>query len=76
MNCFKKELIYSKKICKQIKINININNFSSDYWENVFIPFIKNIKNGETPNPDITCNKKIKFKILLKETVIKKNFNF
>lgn len=76
INCFKKELIYSKKICKQIKINININNFSSDYWENVFIPFIKNIKNGETPNPDITCNKKIKFKILLKETVIKKNFNF
>lgn len=76
INCNKKELIYAKKICKQIKIKITISNFSKEYWENVFIPFIKNIKKGETPNPDITCNKKIKFKTLLNETILKKNFNF
>ncbi|HIH2762582.1 MAG TPA: tRNA 2-thiouridine(34) synthase MnmA [Candidatus Azoamicus sp. MARI] len=75
LNCNRKELTYLKNICKQIKINIKITNFSKEYWENVFIPFIKNIKNGETPNPDITCNKKIKFNKLLNEVLIKKNFN-
>ncbi|HIH2763532.1 MAG TPA: adenine nucleotide alpha hydrolase family protein [Candidatus Azoamicus sp.] len=75
-NCNKKELILSKKICKQIKIKLNIQNFSKDYWGTVFIPFIKNIKTGETPNPDITCNKNIKFNKFLKEATIIKNFDF
>ncbi|HIH2763213.1 MAG TPA: tRNA 2-thiouridine(34) synthase MnmA [Candidatus Azoamicus sp.] len=76
INCKKKDLIYSQKICKHIKTYIHVTNFSKDYWENVFIPFIKNIKIGETPNPDIICNKKIKFYKLLNETILKKNFNF
>lgn len=76
LKCNKKDIKYAKKLSNQIKIPVNINNFSKDYWENVFIPFIKNLKNGETPNPDITCNKKIKFKTLIKKLIYKHNFNY
>lgn len=75
-NCNKKDLYYTKKICKQIKIKLNIKNFSKEYWENVFIPFIKNIKKGETPNPDIICNRKIKFNKLLNNVINERNFNY
>ncbi|KAI5954393.1 hypothetical protein KGF54_002168 [Candida jiufengensis] len=49
------------KICIQLNIECERVNFEFDYWENVFQPMIDNYKLGLTPNPDISCNKFVKF---------------
>ncbi len=61
----KKDYLDSINICKQLKIKLHKINFSYEYWKNVFQKFIKNLKKALTPNPDILCNKEIKFKVLL-----------
>ena len=40
-------------------------NFAAEYWDNVFELFLEEYKAGRTPNPDILCNKEIKFKAFL-----------
>ncbi|MGJ7385217.1 tRNA 2-thiouridine(34) synthase MnmA, partial [Morganella morganii] len=40
-------------------------NFAAEYWDNVFEHFLEEYKAGRTPNPDILCNKEIKFKAFL-----------
>ncbi|WP_343190108.1 tRNA 2-thiouridine(34) synthase MnmA [Buchnera aphidicola] len=61
----KKDLEDVKKVCNLIKIPFHKINFSIEYWEKVFSKFLLELKNGKTPNPDILCNKEIKFKIFL-----------
>ncbi|WP_367670523.1 tRNA 2-thiouridine(34) synthase MnmA [Sodalis-like secondary symbiont of Drepanosiphum platanoidis] len=56
------DFIDVKKVCNQLNIKLHIVNFSFEYWENVFKIFLKEYKLGNTPNPDILCNKEIKFK--------------
>ncbi len=64
-NCyFKNDLIYIKNFCKIFKIKLHILDYSKIYWNVIFLNFLKNLKNGLTPNPDIYCNRKIKFRIL------------
>ncbi|XZR52858.1 MAG: tRNA 2-thiouridine(34) synthase MnmA [Enterobacteriaceae bacterium] len=60
---FYKDLHDAKKICYKFNIIFKKINFSSEYWENVFISFLKEYNIGNTPNPDVLCNKEIKFKI-------------
>ncbi|BAC24250.1 ycfB [Wigglesworthia glossinidia endosymbiont of Glossina brevipalpis] len=62
---FKKDLKDAQIVCDQIGININIVNFSEQYWNKVFKIFLREYKIGNTPNPDILCNKEIKFKYFL-----------
>ncbi|WP_425427758.1 tRNA 2-thiouridine(34) synthase MnmA [Alkalibacterium olivapovliticus] len=40
-------------------------NFEKEYWDKVFAYFLEEYKNGRTPNPDVMCNKEIKFKAFL-----------
>ncbi len=40
-------------------------NFSKEYWENVFTYFLDEYRAGRTPNPDVLCNREIKFKVFL-----------
>ena len=51
----------AKRVCKLLNIKLNLINFSDKYWTNVFEIFINDLKKGFTPNPDVFCNKEIKF---------------
>lgn len=53
------------KICEQLDIPFHSINFASEYWDRVFEYFLSEYQNGRTPNPDILCNKEIKFKAFL-----------
>ena len=48
-------------VADQIKINLNEVNFSKEYKDKVFDYFLKELRLGRTPNPDILCNREIKF---------------
>lgn len=53
------------RVCNQIQIPYYTINFAQEYLDNVFSSFLKEYKMGYTPNPDILCNREIKFKLLL-----------
>ncbi len=53
------------RVCGQIDIPYYSVNFVKEYRENVFASFLKEYAAGHTPNPDILCNKEIKFKALM-----------
>lgn len=58
-----------RKVCEQIEIPCYAVNFVEDYWNQVFLQFIEDFKLGLTPNPDILCNREIKFKVFLEKAV-------
>ncbi|RSL31591.1 tRNA 2-thiouridine(34) synthase MnmA [Salibacterium salarium] len=53
------------KVCNQLDIPYYAVNFEQKYWDHVFTYFLDEYKSGRTPNPDIVCNKEIKFKAFL-----------
>ena len=55
----------AEEVCDQIGIPLHMANFSSDYWDKVFKRFLSDHHEGLTPNPDILCNKEIKFRAFL-----------
>ncbi|MCR3755112.1 MAG: tRNA-specific 2-thiouridylase [Candidatus Westeberhardia cardiocondylae] len=69
----KKDLNDAKETCKKLGIILHTVNFSYEYWNNVFLVFLKEYNNGRTPNPDVLCNREIKFKTFFKFAI--KNFN-
>lgn len=56
------DLADAKSVCKSLGIKLHTVNFSAEYWDNVFQHFLEEHKAGRTPNPDVLCNKEIKFK--------------
>jgi len=52
-------------VCEILEIPLHKVNFAAEYWDNVFKLFLDGYKAGVTPNPDILCNKEIKFKVFL-----------
>ncbi len=52
-------------VCNQIDIPYYTVNFEKEYWDRVFTYFLEEYKKGRTPNPDVMCNKEIKFKAFL-----------
>ncbi|MBS4539546.1 tRNA 2-thiouridine(34) synthase MnmA [Clostridium sp. D2Q-11] len=54
-----------RRVCQQIDIPYYTVNFEKEYWDKVFTYFLEEYRNGRTPNPDILCNKEIKFKAFL-----------
>ena len=55
------------KVCEKIGIPLHRIDFVKEYWDYVFTYFLDELKRGRTPNPDIMCNKYIKFDMFAKE---------
>lgn len=55
------------RVCDHLNIPYYTTNFTKEYFEEVFTLFIRDLKLGLTPNPDILCNKKIKFNVFLQK---------
>ena len=56
----------AKLVADKLGIPLLRQDFVKEYWDNVFSYFLKEYKNGRTPNPDVFCNKYIKFDSFLK----------
>ena len=59
------DLADAQQICNKIAIPLHSVNFSNEYWNRVFTHFLDEYAAGRTPNPDILCNKEIKFSAFL-----------
>ena len=55
----------AKRIADKLGIELLTVNFSDKYWSLVFKRFIDDLNSGITPNPDIFCNREIKFHYFL-----------
>jgi tRNA-uridine 2-sulfurtransferase len=55
----------AQAVCDTLQIELHRVNFAAEYWERVFVDFLAEYNAGRTPNPDIICNKEIKFKAFL-----------
>ena len=59
------DLADAQSVCDQLSIKLHTVNFASEYWDRVFQHFLEEYRAGRTPNPDILCNKEIKFRAFL-----------
>ncbi|MEZ5524271.1 MAG: tRNA 2-thiouridine(34) synthase MnmA [Pseudomonadales bacterium] len=61
----KEDLADAQSVCDKLGIRLHTANFAAEYWDNVFEHFLHEYQAGRTPNPDILCNREIKFKAFL-----------
>ena len=54
-------------VCNKLNIQLHRIDFVKEYWDYVFKYFLDELEKGRTPNPDIMCNKYIKFDLFVKE---------
>lgn len=59
----------AKKVADQLGIKLHRVDFIEEYWNSVFAYFLSEYKKNRTPNPDILCNKEIKFKTFLDKAI-------
>jgi len=59
----------AQQVCDTLNIPLLTRNFASEYWDNVFTDFLDEYRRGRTPNPDVLCNKEIKFKTFLDQAL-------
>lgn len=59
------DLADAKAVCNKLGIELLTINFAAEYWDQVFAHFLTEYQAGRTPNPDVLCNKEIKFKAFL-----------
>ncbi len=55
----------AQAVCDTLGIELHTVNFAAEYWDNVFSHFLAEYQAGRTPNPDVLCNREIKFKVFL-----------
>ncbi len=63
------DLADAQQVCDKLGITLETVNFAAEYWDEVFEVFLSEFKAGRTPNPDILCNKHVKFKAFLNYAV-------
>ena len=59
------DLADAQAVADKIGIKLHTANFAMEYWDRVFEHFLAEYSAGRTPNPDILCNKEVKFKAFL-----------
>ncbi|KRY86856.1 Mitochondrial tRNA-specific 2-thiouridylase 1, partial [Trichinella pseudospiralis] len=59
--CSDKDLLDADKVCQHLKIPFHEVQFINEYWDEVFTNMLNGYVAGKTPNPDILCNRLIKF---------------
>ena len=64
-----KEFADVVKVCEKLDIPYQSVEFVQEYWDNVFTRFLEEYKAGYTPNPDILCNREIKFNVFLNKAL-------
>jgi len=55
----------AEAVCRRIGIAFHARNFAAEYWDGVFRHFLDEYRAGRTPNPDVLCNREIKFKTFI-----------
>jgi len=53
------------RVCARLDVPFHARNFAAEYWDRVFETFLDEYRAGRTPNPDVLCNREIKFKTFL-----------
>ena len=53
------------RVADHLGIELHTANFAAEYWDNVFERFLTDYAAGRTPNPDVLCNREIKFNVFL-----------
>ncbi len=56
------DLADAQRVCDKLDIPLHTANFAAEYWDNVFEDFLTDYRASRTPNPDVLCNREIKFK--------------
>ena len=59
----------ARSVADSLGIKLHTVNFSSEYWDRVFSYFLEEYRAGRTPNPDVLCNREIKFKAFLDHAI-------
>jgi tRNA-specific 2-thiouridylase len=59
----------AQQVCDQLQIPLHQVNFAEAYWDRVFSYFLHEYEQARTPNPDVLCNKEIKFKAFLEHAL-------
>ena len=59
----------AKEVCDKLGIPLKRVDFIKEYWDYVFTYFLEELKKGRTPNPDMLCNRFIKFDLFVKEAL-------
>jgi tRNA-specific 2-thiouridylase len=57
------DLADATAVCEMLGIPLRQANFAAEYWDNVFEHFLAEYRAGRTPNPDVLCNREIKFNV-------------
>ncbi|MEH6583711.1 MAG: tRNA 2-thiouridine(34) synthase MnmA [Halioglobus sp.] len=66
----KEDFADAQSVADTLGIKLHGANFAAEYWDNVFEHFLEEYRAGRTPNPDILCNREIKFKAFLDYALI------
>ena len=61
----KEDLADAQAVADKLGIRLHSANFAAEYWDGVFEHFLDEYRSGRTPNPDILCNREIKFRAFL-----------
>ena len=64
------DLKTARAVCDHLDIPLKTVNFSTEYWDRVFSYFLSEYRAGRTPNPDVLCNKEIKFRAFLEHALV------
>jgi tRNA-specific 2-thiouridylase len=59
------DLADAEAVCARLGIRLHTASFAAEYWDNVFEHFLSEYRAGRTPNPDVLCNREIKFKVFI-----------